>query len=322
MSETLNLNTETGNVTSSEPYNALKDKSQYVTSSLSYPKDLSGTEAGHYIQFFINEQDNANINFGGGAPAEVSGSQLGGGGGTSTLSVDRSPTKRLASSIALYMPATVSLQQQSKYGEQEIGGAVAAALSGSKAFSEAEGVLNTIAETAGGVGGQLGTSTSQAFRSALDAGATGAKAAAEITSGKVFNNRMEVVFEGLERREFSFTFKMMPKSKEEAVNVDNIVKTFRFYMAPSFDPKGETTSSRTFIVPATFDIEYFYQGGRNNFLNRIATSVLTQCNVTFGGERVQFFKPLGKGAPPVETSIELTFRELEVITREKIKEGF
>jgi len=172
----------------------------------------------------------------------------------------------------------------------------------------------------GEVGGQLSQSSSQAFRAALDAGATGAKAAAEITSGKVVNNRMEVVFEGLERRDFSFTFKMMPKSKEEAVNVDNIVRTFRFYSAPSFD--GAPGTSRTFIVPATFDIEYFYQGGRNNFLNRISTCVLTNCNVTFGGERVQFFKPLGKGAPPVETSIELSFKELEVITREKINEGF
>tara|TARA_Y100000287_G_scaffold128776_1_gene104183 strand:- start:228 stop:623 length:396 start_codon:yes stop_codon:yes gene_type:complete len=131
---------------------------------------------------------------------------------------------------------------------------------------------------------------------------------------------MEVVFEGLERRSFSFTFKLMPKSKDEAVNVDNIVRTFRFYSAPSFD--GAPGTSRTFIVPATFDIEYFYQGGRNNFLNRISTCVLESCNVTFGGERVQFFKPLGKGAPPVETSIELQFRELELITREKINEGF
>ena len=320
MSETLNFNTETGNVTSSEPYNALKDKSQYVTSSLSYPSDLSGTEAGHYIQFFINEQENANIDFGGSAPATVSGSQMGGGGGTSTLSVQRSPTKRLASSIALYMPATVSMGQSVKYGEQEIGGATAAALAGGKGFEEGQDFFDSLGGMFGEVGGQLSQSSSQAFRAALDAGATGAKAAAEITSGKVVNNRMEVVFEGLERRDFSFTFKMMPKSKEEAVNVDNIVRTFRFYSAPSFD--GAPGTSRTFIVPATFDIEYFYQGGRNNFLNRISTCVLTNCNVTFGGERVQFFKPLGKGAPPVETSIELSFKELEVITREKINEGF
>ena len=302
------------------PYNALQDKSQYVTSSLSYPSDLSGNEAGHYIQFFINEQENANINFGGSAPTTVSGSQMGGGGGVSTLSVPRAPTKRIASSIALYMPATVAMQQSTKYGEQEIGGATAAVFGGMKGFEEGQGFFNTIGTTAGGVGDQLSQSSSQAFRSALDAGATGAKAAAEITSGKVVNNRMEVVFEGMERRDFSFTFKMMPKSKEEAVNVDNIVKTFRFYSAPSFD--GAPGTSRTFIVPATFDIEYFYQGGRNNFLNRISTCVLMNCNVTFGGERVQFFKPLGKGAPPVETSIELTFKELEVITREKINEGF
>lgn len=302
------------------PYNALQDKSQYVTSSLSYPSDLSGNEAGHYIQFFINEQENANINFGGSAPTTVSGSQMGGGGGVSTLSVPRAPTKRIASSIALYMPATVAMNQSTKYGEQEIGGATAAVFGGMKGFEEGQGFFNTIGTTAGGVGDQLSQSSSQAFRSALDAGATGAKAAAEITSGKVVNNRMEVVFEGMERRDFSFTFKMMPKSKEEAVNVDNIVKTFRFYSAPSFD--GAPGTSRTFIVPATFDIEYFYQGGRNNFLNRISTCVLMNCNVTFGGERVQFFKPLGKGAPPVETSIELTFKELEVITREKINEGF
>ena len=120
----------------------------------------------------------------------------------------------------------------------------------------------------------------------------------------------------------------MPKSESEAQNVDRIVNTFRFYMAPSFDKEGGKTasSSRTFIVPATFDIEYYYSGGQNRFLNRIATSVLESCNVTYGGERVQFFRPTsgvnGDGAPPVETNIELQFKELEVITREKIVEGF
>ena len=39
---------------------------------------------------------------------------------------------------------------------------------------------------------------------------------------------------------------------------------FRFYMSPSFE--GDMNTSRTFIVPATFDIEYSYGGGENNFL--------------------------------------------------------
>lgn len=291
----------------------------FLNSTLSYPEGLGGKEQGHYVQFFINEQENANINYGGGG-APASGATPA-GGGVSTLSVPRAPTRRLASSISLYMPATVGLQQESKYGEAEIGASVATAIASYKGYSEGQGFLNTIGTTSGALGSAISETGANALKSALDGGAAGAKASQEIANGKVFNNRMEVVFEGIGRREFSFTFKMMPKSQNEALMVRQIVNQFRFYMAPSFD--GAPSTSRTFIVPATFDIEYHYSGGVNSFLNKISTSVLKTCNVTYGGERVQFFKPIqGDGASPVETQIELNFQELEVITREKINEGF
>lgn len=291
----------------------------FLNSTLSYPEGLGGKEQGHYVQFFINEQENANINYGGGG-APASGATPA-GGGVSTLSVPRAATRRLASSISLYMPATVGLQQESKYGEAEIGASVATAIASYKGYSEGQGFLNTIGTTSGALGSAISETGANALKSALETGAAGAKASQEIANGKVFNNRMEVVFEGIGRREFSFTFKMMPKSQNEALMVRQIVNQFRFYMAPSFD--GAPSTSRTFIVPATFDIEYHYSGGVNSFLNKISTSVLKTCNVTYGGERVQFFKPIqGDGASPVETQIELNFQELEVITREKINEGF
>ena len=248
----------------------------------------------------------------------------GGGGGTSTLSVKRAPTKRVSSSIALYMPAQVSLEQVSKYGEVEIGAATAAAIAAYKGFQDGGDFSASAVSAMGAFGDVAAESGKEALRTALDTAAPGAKASMQISSGKVTNNRMEMVFEGVQRRGFSFSFKMMPKSEQEAKNVDRIVNMFRFYMAPSFD--GPADTSRTFIVPATFDIEYYYSGGANRFLNRISTSVLESCNVTYGGERVQFFRPTsginGSGAPPVETNIELQFKELEVITREKIVEGF
>lgn len=291
----------------------------FLNSTLSYPEGLGGKEQGHYVQFFINEQENANINYGGGG-APASGATPA-GGGVSTLSVPRAATRRLASSISLYMPATVGLQQESKYGEAEIGASVATAIASYKGYNEGQGFLNTIGTTSGALGSAISETGANALKSALETGAAGAKASQEIANGKVFNNRMEVVFEGIGRREFSFTFKMMPKSQNEALMVRQIVNQFRFYMAPSFD--GAPSTSRTFIVPATFDIEYHYSGGVNSFLNKISTSVLKTCNVTYGGERVQFFKPIqGDGASPVETQIELNFQELEVITREKINEGF
>ena len=209
---------------------------------LQYPEDLTSASQGHYVQFFIRTPENPNIKFAGGSPSSAGGTSYGAGGGKSTISIERPATKRISSSISLYMPAQVSLSQDAKYGEVEIGAVTAAAIAAYK---------------------------------------------------------------------------------------DNIVNTFRYHMAPSF--AEETNISRTFIVPSLFDIEYYYSGGQNNFLNKISTSVLESCNVTYGGERVQFFRPSttvrgigggGDGAPPVETNIELQFRELEVITRERIAEGF
>ena len=317
-----------GGVFQTNAYNSLA-RNPFAGETVIYPEDLGSNDQGHYVQFYINEQMNANINFQGKSPSYApNGAQL--RGGTSTASVKRSATKRLASSICMYMPATVSTQQNSKYGEVEIGAAVATALAAYKGFQDGTGFFGTMESVYGSAKGVMKENLAEAGKKALDVAAPGAKAAFDIARGKVTNNRMEMVFEGVDRRSFSFSFKMMPKSESEAIAVDKIVNMFRFYMAPSFDTSGgkTTTTSRTFIVPATFDIEYYYNPGKQNkFLNRISTCVLESCNVTYGGERTQFFRPTaggvhGDGAPPVETSIELSFKELEVITREKIAEGF
>ena len=49
---------------------------------------------------------------------------------------------------------------------------------------------------------------------------------------------------------------------------------FRFYMSPSFD--GDIGSSRTMIVPSTFDITILLHEYEqpNGFLNKISTCVL------------------------------------------------
>ena len=72
---------------------------------------------------------------------------------------------------------------------------------------------------------------------------------------------------------------------------------FRFYMSPSF--AGDMNTSRVFNVPATFEIQFCYgQGTPNGFLHRIGECVLTQCNITYGGERVQFYRPTSEDGAP------------------------
>ena len=330
---------------------------------VSYPEDLGSEDQGHMVLFNINEQTNANINFGGKSSrirsavsdpglARAMGTTVGGTPpnqyydqlkGKSTASLKRAPTRRLASSIAMYMPAQVSVGTSAQYGEVEIGSLATAA----QGLLDAD-VPNAFDNPAGFAKGMMdeittarnkvkGSEAAESFmegmvRGTLDAipGLSGIGAVQDAARGFVRNDRLELAFQGIGRRSFSFSFKCMPKSENEALAIDKIVNMFRFYMAPSF--KGaDISQSRTMIIPATFDISYLFQNGTPNFfLNRISTAYLESCNVTYGGERVQFFRPTEKmvngksvpGAPPVETNIDLQFKEIELITRERIGVGY
>ena len=278
---------------------------------LYYPQDIGSMErTGHYVQFFINKQESSKIEFAGGSYSSLA---VGGTDGTvrtsdvardsgSNLSVKRAPTQRLAASIQLYMPNQISLQHGAKYAEEEIN-AVA---------------TNVMAAQGGGMSG-VGEIVKDAVGNAVERGveqakAGGSAAAADIARGKVTNNRTEMKFEGIDRRSFAFDFKMIPKSENESNNIKNIVNLFRFHAMPELD----SFNGRTMIVPSTFDIKYMHKSGENDFLNKISTCVLESIDVKFGGDRTQFFK----NNAPMATEISLKFKELEIITKERIAEGF
>ena len=106
---------------------------------------------------------------------------------------------------------------------------------------------------------------------------------------------------------------MLPTSPEEARTIEEIVTLFRFHSMPEID-NSDGNDGRTMIPPSTFDIEYF----PNKHLHKISTSILTSVDVKFGGERTQFFHD----DQPVETELNLTFKELEIITKRRILDWY
>ena len=64
----------------------------------------------------------------------------------------------------------------------------------------------------------------------LDFAAKGAQALAQSEMGKIMAPRMEIMFEGMGRRDFSFTFNFIPKSAQEAKIVEKrmIYKLFQY----------------------------------------------------------------------------------------------
>ena len=275
-------------------------KSQMSSGGLHYPMDVGNmSRSAHYVQFFMNQQTDAKAYFNGGAVPN---------GEATKGSVPRAPTVRTLGSITLYMPSQISVSQKANYGEAEMGLLVAAGLGSYKGMvGGASNIdMGVLGETLKKEGLNIGASALEG------AGATGAKAAKAIMSGETTNNRTEMKFEGIDRRSFQFTFRLIPRSSEEAKQIQLIVQTFREHSMPSFTT-GDSLG-RTLKAPSTFDIQYHPA----EHLHAIGTSVLEAVDVKFGGDRPQFF---GDGQPS-ETELTMTFKELDIVTREKVAQGF
>ena len=242
-----------------------------------------------------------------------------------TNAVKRKETVRLAGGISLYMPPSITTTSTAEYTDSEIGvgAALASAFLDEFKATGASGIGDNVTARLN----QLGPEAKEGLQNlALKSigvvpGLQGADVVRDLRRGFIKAPRMELAFKGIGKRNFSYEFKMIPKSREEADTVREIVKTFRANMLPEF-LKGTDRSARFFKMPNTFDISYMYNGGQNQYLHLISTCVCKSVTATYGGDRYKTFDANDEGAPPVETNISLQFEELEIITKERVMEGY
>ena len=246
-------------------------------------------------------------------------------GGMGSLQLENSATRRLKTAISLYMPPSISVSYGMKYTETEIGILSESGAAAIAAFRTASGDFTTRLQAATGAAWDVGAEVGmeKLAQGTLDTIAPGAKALMQLESGRIIAPRMEVMFEGVGRRDFSYTFIFIPKSKKESQVVEKIIHQFKYHMHPEF----ENNNARLMKFPSTFDILYMYQYGPNNFLNKISTCFLTKMDVEYGADRFTAYERAegrkGSGAPPQKTKLSLSFSEMEILTKTRIDEiGF
>ena len=298
----------------------------------SFVRNYSAQSAGYQKQRSNTEQKNLNDNL----PSQpqtlgVTASQakrfnveqtLAGGERTagSTVRVKRRPTKRLSTSIAMYMPQSVQVTYGAQYQDTQIGAITESALNayndlisgrGGDAIGQLKNISTDVADSL-----QMFLLSSVGVIPGLG----GVREVSEMKSGNVIADRLELAFKGINKRNFQYTFKMTPKDRREVDMIRKIVFAFKANMMPEF--VGGNRGGRRLLIPNTFDIAYMYTGNQNLHLHNISTCVLENMNVTYGGDRYRTFEADGEGAQPVETTITLNFKEIELITRERIFEGY
>ena len=237
-----------------------------------------------------------------------------------TISVHRAPTKRLDSVITMFMPADVKVNYKSNYTDQTIGvGAQAASQIIGEVVQTGDFSTDTIQRNAGDLATVAGRDAILAILSIAPI-FEGSKEAIEIGMGATLTDRMEMAFKGIDKRKFTYTFKMMPRSQDESDEIKKIVDMFKFHMLPEM--LDASSRGRLMGYPSTFDIKYMYQNAENNYLNKVSECYLESMDIDYGGDRYRTFKANGAGAPPTEVTLTLNFGEIELITRERAIEGF
>ncbi len=150
-------------------------------------------------------------------------------------------------------------------------------------------------------------------------GFEGAEAAFDKSLGQAVNPQMEVVFQSVPFREFAFPFEFAPKNPAENDNVHKIINMFKFHMMPEY----QGTTKGYFNTPSEFQITYMYRENINTYIPRVSRCVLKDMQVDYAPEGViSSFIPDQQGAAPTIATVNLSFQETEIMTKERIADGF
>jgi hypothetical protein len=236
--------------------------------------------------------------------------------------------------VVLYMPPdALKTTYSQSIGDTDLGSAIQIA-EGSQSMKKMEnnlketGVLNTLGNA---IGGGFNVALDTAFAAAASIGAAavgdGARQAIEKSTGQILNPHKAVVYQGPGGfRTFSYTFIMVPKSADEAKVIFNIVKFFKLRMHPGTGAAGiNDISSVTLTYPDEFEIKYHVNNKavdgsdsstplfkiKNCFMDTFTADYTTSGLVSFMDDE-----------HPLTTTISMSFKETQLLTKADINEGY
>lgn len=225
-------------------------------------------------------------------------------------------------SAFLPVPSNLSTDYKLQYSDSDMSATAAQALKmGDRALYGNQGDMNNIA-AAGGVLAGIAVETVGAGASAV-ASALGLKGAADagaaalkVGAGIAINPNKIVLFTGVPFREHTFSWKLSPKNREESNRINKMIKMFRYYSHPEYVAGG-----LFFKYPEFFRIRFNYP----EYLFDLRPSVCTDVRVNYHstGYAAYVRDKNGGGIPaPAEVELSLTFKEVEIITKNSLDQGF
>jgi len=213
-----------------------------------------------------------------------------------------------------------------------VAGAAGAAVGGFLTGGMRGLMQGAVAGALGGAGikagtGDLAASNLLASAAIEGAGPIGARVAG--LAGIARNPHKVVLFESVGFREHQFSYTFVPQSREESVMLRDVIGMFKYFAAPSFnvakkdffsDTKfkvsvGGSAGKHFFKYPEYFEMDFHHP----EFLFQIGPSVLKEVSVKYSENVPSFARETPTDVPaPTQISFSLTFKEVEIVTKENI----
>ena len=253
---------------------------------------------------------------------------------TKSIAISPSTTRpRLA--VSLYMPDTLTAEYSSDYSELNIS-------------DTALGTLQTINSLAG-TATQVAGAYNSASGSVMDKVAAGGKVLMNAAStdplalklltnsnlgygltpqlgdvllkakGFAINPQVQMVYKGIGLRSFSLSFTLTPKSADESVQIAKIIQAFKYHFAPGLQAGASSSTNSMFLTPPSlFNIAFMINGEENQYLPKYGDCALMDISVNYAPNGFAAHETTGA---PVQTTLTLSFKETQILDKQKIASG-
>lgn len=223
----------------------------------------------------------------------------------------------------IYLPMPQNLQDSNSlgWGDDRIGPLGAAAYSLGKGVISGE-IQNTYEALENAV---KGLTKDDSARSALLSYVTGMasggiggnispQSVVTRATGQILQTNLELLFQGVSLRTFSFPFNFAPRSREEAEEVKKIIRVFKKHMSAK-----KSGQENLFIKsPDVFQLTFMKGTQQHEYLNCFKLCALTDMSLNYTGSGTYMTYEKGQ---PVHTTMNLTFKELFPVYAEEYEEG-
>ena len=226
-------------------------------------------------------------------------------------------TRRIKEAIALFMPVPMIYTHTNVYEEISL---TSLGAQGLKLGVSAIGKF-----IAGALTQRLGAAAAAGLPRILGAGGNTIRQLAAV-AGYPINPKIEVIFSHTPQRSFRMELLMAPRNQRESETVKNIIDTLRFHSAPEISGNGPIPGTNfgagiipLFVPPAEFDITFYHKGKENTKIPRINTCAIEQIEVDYAPSGI--YSTFTNGHP-VQVRLSIAFRELEILHKQRVAQGF